>query len=261
MQGGKRLNNINKVSRVGGPLVSIITVVLNGKEFIEQTIKSVLEQSYNNIEYIIIDGGSTDGTIEIIQKYNDRIDLWISEKDGGIYFAMNKGIQYANGKMIGILNADDYYSIDAVKIMVESDRINEADIYHGDMFSVNSSGQEVRMIPDISLMKEKPSIFHPTCFVKKSVYEHVGVFNTDYLISSDYDFLLRCLERKYFFHYIPEVITTFRNGGSSASCYTNIEGYRIMKAHNTGYQNQVIWRAIKCYLKVFVKKIINLGKA
>ena len=101
------------------PLVSIITVSYNAEKTIEQTILSVLNQTYTNIEYIIIDGKSTDGTNEIIQKYKDKIAYYVSEKDSGIYNAMNKGIKAANGLLIGIVNSDDFYELDAVEINVK----------------------------------------------------------------------------------------------------------------------------------------------
>lgn len=239
------------------PLVSIITVVLNGEKHIEQTILSVLKQSYKNIEYIIIDGASSDNTINIIKKYESQISNWISEKDDGLYFAMNKGITLAKGEIIGILNADDYYYIDAVKHIVDAYLKKEDDVFYGDI-SLISNSSSIKMTPDLSKMNQQPSIFHPTCFVKKSVYNVIGKFDTTYTISADYDFLLRCIRNNYKFHYIPELITSFRVGGMSNSCYSNIEGYKIMKKHNTGYQNQVIWRGINCYVKTFIKKFLNL---
>jgi glycosyltransferase involved in cell wall biosynthesis len=113
-EGGLRINGKYKSGTREMPLVSIITVVLNGAKYIEQTIKSILDQNYANIEYIIVDGGSTDGTLEILKRYNDKIDYWVSERDKGIYFAMNKGISFAKGELIGILNADDFYLEGAV---------------------------------------------------------------------------------------------------------------------------------------------------
>lgn len=256
--GGIRLKGIDKQSRPGEPLVSIITVVLNGEKHLEQTICSVLEQDYPNLEYIIIDGGSTDGTLDIIGRYEDRIDLWQSEKDGGIYFAMNKGISLAKGELIGIINADDFYKPGAVRRVTGADAKRQASVYYGDMELVQAP--PLTMKPDVAKMNEMPSIFHPTCFVKRSVYEQAGAFDTRYKISADYDFLLRCLRKGYAFHYIPATLTAFRPGGMSASCASNIEGYRIMKTHQTGYHRSVVWRAVKCYVKTFVKKIIHLRK-
>jgi hypothetical protein len=109
-------------------------------------------------------------------------------------------------------------------------------------------------------MNEMPAIFHPTCFVRKSVYDKAGMFDTKYKISADYDFLLRCLKQNFSFHYIPEVFTCFRLGGMSTSCASNIEGYKIMKVHQTGHHQKIIFRGIKCYVKTFIKKVINLGR-
>lgn len=256
--GGTRLKGIEKQSCPGEPLVSIITVVLNGEKHLEQTICSVLEQDYKNIEYIIIDGGSTDSTPDIIKRYEDRIDLWQSGRDGGIYFAMNKGIALAKGELIGIINADDFYKPGAIRKVVEADAEHHASVYYGDMELVQEP--LLTMKPDITKMDEMPAIFHPTCFVKRSVYEQAGAFDTQYRISADYDFLLRCIRKGYAFHYVPATLTAFRPGGMSASCASNIEGYRIMKTHQTGYHRSVVWRAMKCYVKTFVKKIIHLRK-
>jgi glycosyltransferase involved in cell wall biosynthesis len=242
------------------PLISIITVVYNGAKHIEQTIFSVLNQSYNNIEYILIDGGSTDGTVDIIKRYESKIAHWESEKDNGIYFAMNKGISLAKGDLIGILNADDFYLPDTLAKVVETNKLYRADIYHGDMQYISESNNMLFIAkPDITKMNEMPAISHPTCFVRKSVYEKVGVFDTQYKISADYDFLLRCIRQNSSFYYIPAVLTCFRVGGMSSSCASNIEGYKIMKIHQTGHHRAVIIRGIKCYVKTFFKKIINLN--
>jgi glycosyltransferase involved in cell wall biosynthesis len=252
---------LHKKSEPDLPLVSIITVVYNGAKHIEQTINSVLSRSYKNIEYIIIDGGSTDGTVDIIKQYESKIDYWQSERDNGIYFAMNKGISLAKGELIGILNADDYYLPDTIAKIIEADKLNHADIYYGDMQYISEGGELLSAAkPDISKMNEMPAIFHPTCFVRKSVYDKAGMFDTQYKISSDYDFLLRCLKQNFSFHYIPDVLTCFRLGGMSGSCASNIEGYKIMKVHKTGHHREVIIRGIKCYVKTFIKKVINLGR-
>lgn len=257
MKGGARINNTGKRFSTNEILVSVITVVLNGEKHIEECILSVLNQSYKNIEYIIIDGKSSDNTINIIKKHENKIDYWHSETDGGIYYAMNKGIELANGEIIGILNADDYYLIDSIEKIVETHKIQNAGVYYGDMLLVNKEKKLV-LKPDISKMNQMPAIYHPTCFVTKKVYTNIGLFDTRFKISSDYEFLLRCIRKKIVFHYLPTTITAFRPGGMSASCASNIEGYKIMKMHQTGFHRQVIGRAIKCYIKTFLKKIIHL---
>ena len=112
--GGRRLKGIVRDGTPDRPLVSIVTVVYNGAATIERTIASVLGQSYPNIEYIIVDGGSTDGTLDILRAHEDRVDLWVSERDGGIYDAMNKGVALCTGEWVGLINADDWYVDDAV---------------------------------------------------------------------------------------------------------------------------------------------------
>ena len=256
MKGGLRTIGVEKKSEINFPLVTIITVVLNGGKYIEQTFKSVFNQSYSNIEYIVIDGGSKDNTIDIIEKHTNQIDYWQSESDKGLYFAMNKGISLAKGELIGILNADDYYDEQTVKLIVDAFTKTNADVFHGDILLITEN-DSVKMNSDFNKMMQQPSVFHPTCFVKKVVYDKIGSFDTQYKISADYDFLLRCIKHNYIFNYIPKVLCHFRPGGMSASCASNIEGYKIMKFHQTGYHKQVIWRTIKCYLKTFIKKVIN----
>jgi len=202
----------------------------------------------------VIDGGSKDSTIDIIKKHESQIDYWQSESDKGLYFAMNKGIGLAKGELIGILNADDYYNEDTVKIVVDAYLKTNADVFHGDIILVTDK-ESVKIKPDFNKMMQQPSIFHPTCFVKKMIYDEIGSFDTQYKISADYDFLLRCIKHNDIFNYIPEVLCHFRPGGMSASCASNIEGYKIMKLHQTGYHKQVIWRTIKCYLKTFIKNL------
>jgi len=118
VEGGLRTQGIYKKSSKSRPLVSIVTVVYNGEKYLEQTIRSVINQRYDNIEYIIIDGGSTDGTLDIVEKHEKMIDYWISEPDEGIFDAMNKGIKICRGELIGLINADDYYAPNAIERVV-----------------------------------------------------------------------------------------------------------------------------------------------
>lgn len=259
MTGGTRIKGIQRASRPGEPLVSVITVVRNGEKHIGETIRSVTEQSYRNIEYIVVDGASADGTVQILENYNDKIDYWVSEPDKGIYDAMNKGIALAKGEIIGILNADDYYLPGAIEKVVQADKQSGAGLFYGDMLHLGPRDPNgTRLKPDIKKMNEMPAIYHPTCFVKKSVYERIGTFDTRFKISSDYEFLLRCIRKDVKFCYVDEILTAFRAGGMSASCASNIEGYKIMKMHRTGHHRAVIWRGIRCYAKTFLKKILFL---
>ena len=144
---GKPLNQIEKHTQEGGtrnrgelkrsvsnqPLISIITVVRNGEVHLEEAIKSVLNQSYGNIEYVVIDGNSTDSTLDIIRKYEDRIDYWISEPDKGISDAFNKGIALCKGEWIGIINADDWYELDTFNNIIQQAKASNSSVIYGNM--------------------------------------------------------------------------------------------------------------------------------
>ena len=199
------------------PLVSIITVVYNGASTIEQTIQSVINQTYKNIEYIIIDGASNDGTQDIISKYNDNIALFVSEKDNGIYDAMNKGIGLANGEIIGIINSDDWYETDAVENTVKAfSKSTSISVVYGDINLVESNG-EIRkhnQVPFAHLSYEM-SVSHPATFVKRSVYEKYGHFDISYKIASDFDLMNRFYNNRLQFAHVRRIISNFRLSGIS----------------------------------------------
>jgi glycosyltransferase len=225
--------------------VSIITAVFNSKPHIETCMRSVLSQTYRNIEYIIIDGGSTDGTIEIIKKYGNKVTKWISEPDNGIYDAMNKGIRKASGDVIGILNADDIYANDKVIEKVADMFIqNEVDSCYGDLLYVDKNNTD-KIIRYWKSQPYRDVLFkrgwmppHPTFFVKKEVYEKYGYFNADFKIASDYELMLRFLEKhKISTFYIPEVLIKMRLGGMSNRSLKNLfikssEDYRAWKVND-----------------------------
>ena len=207
--------------------ISIITVCYNSEETISDTIQSVLSQDYKDVEYIIVDGKSTDRTLEIIQSIKSRIKL-ISEKDRGIYDAMNKGINIASGDVIGILNADDVYKNSQVLTAVMDAFKANVSIVYGDI--------EYVKYDDLSkvVRKWKAGVFrsgkfkwgwmppHPGFFVKKSCYESFGLFNLNLSTSADYELMLRMLEVHHLScNYIPETITSMRVGGASNSSLKN----------------------------------------
>lgn len=222
------------------PLFSIITVVYNGAKHLEQSLCSILDQQYPNIEYIVIDGGSTDGTVDIIKQYEDRLSYWVSEPDQGIYNAMNKGLAKATGAYVAILNADDYSMPNTLQTVAHQFETTGADIIYGKLQKcrVFEDREYFRIEePDLSRMKETMSIFHPSTFVKLEVYEKVGNFNEAYRLSADYDFLLRAFLAEHSFAYCPEPLTTFRVGGATTTdCRSYEEGYQILCDHNTGHQ-------------------------
>jgi len=218
-------------------LVSIITVCYNSEATVEDTVKSVLSQSYTNWEHIIVDGGSTDRTVEIIKsyqkQYGERLRVYVGP-DKGIYDAMNKGIGYAKGEVIGIINSDDWYEPDALSEVIEKylkcgdrmaimsggvNRINGGVILYTQHFKHVSGSDFKRNLP----------LQHPGVFVSKSVYESLGGFDLTFRVAADYDFLWRCYDsNRVIFILLDNVVSNMREGG--ASDVFSIKGiYRIAK--------------------------------
>jgi glycosyltransferase involved in cell wall biosynthesis len=225
-EGGLRKKGYYKKSFTDKPLISIVTVVLNDKEHIEETILSVLTQKYDNIEYIIIDGGSSDGTLEIIKKYNESIDYWISEKDQGISDAFNKGIICTLGELVGIINSGDYYESEVFNYVVyyyiQNYSLKEFVLY-GKTFKINLSMQKLEKKDNSSGWAIRVPFSHCSSFTTRAFYKKYGLFDLSYKIAMDVDLLMRGLKEA---HYIqmPYFIATQRDGGLSDK--NRIEGYR-----------------------------------
>ena len=205
--------------------VSIITVCFNSAKTIEDTINSVLNQDYLDIEYIVIDGGSNDGTQDIIKKYHENIASWVSEPDLSMYDAMNKGIARATGEIIGILNSDDVYiSTQVVSQLIKAMNDAKADIVFADLILVDPNNLN-KVLRYYDSGRFKPSRFrwgwmpaHPTVFVKKKYYDKVGPFALDYEIAADYEMLIRILAiEKAPFAYLPKAVVRMRAGGASTA--------------------------------------------
>lgn len=199
--------------------ISIITVCFNSEKTIEQTIKSILNQSYGmeNIEYIIIDGKSTDRTVEIVNKYRDKIAYFVSEQDNGIYDAMNKGISAATGEIIGLLNSDDWYEPKALEYVTRCFEEQDTDIVYGEVKMVGEDGTiyDVKKVDPLTCAWFMMPIWHPAMFVKKTVYQENGMFDTKFKISADYEYVLRCYSNGVKFRYLDENLTYFRFTGVS----------------------------------------------
>ena len=205
--------------------VSIITVSFNSAKTIADTIDSVLSQDFPEIEYIIVDGGSTDGTVDIIRQNENRISQWISEKDQGMYDAMNKGIAMATGDVIGILNSDDVYmNSHVISDLMHLMQSQNTEVVFADLILVDSSNQN-KVIRYYDSGRFHPSKFkfgwmpaHPTVFVKRELYQRVGKFSTTYQIAADYEMLIRMLAiEKASYAYYPKPVVRMRLGGASTS--------------------------------------------
>lgn len=211
--------------------VSIITVVYNNEQFIAGAIESVLSQSYSNIEYIIIDGGSTDKTVEIIERYKGRIQKIVSEKDNGLYDAMNKGIALATGDVIGILNSDDiYYHDKVIEEIVELFKADTgADAVYGNL--VYCEKADITKVVRRWITRPHYKTFfedgeippHPGLFVKKSIYDLVGGYNLSFKIAADYEFMIRAFRANRFkLIFINKFLVRMRMGGASNKSIRNI---------------------------------------
>lgn len=217
---------------------SIITVCFNSEKTIKYTFDSLLKQSYKDFEYIIIDGGSNDGTLSIIQEYSNKFKFrniefkWISEPDNGIYDAMNKGLKMSQGDIIGIINSDDKYMPWTLEVVNETSLKNpDIDVYHGLLRHVNN-GELTRITGTSSNNLYKHMIEHPTCFVKSNVYKNNGGFDLQYLYASDYDFMIRLKINNYKFYLIEQVLAQFSENGAGNSWISIKEAINIKRKYN-----------------------------
>ncbi|MFK8038312.1 MAG: glycosyltransferase family 2 protein [Crocinitomicaceae bacterium] len=211
------------------PRISIITVAYNAETFIENTIQSVVSQSYDNIEYIIVDGLSTDSTLDICKRYSENISIMISEPDKGLYDAMNKGVEAATGEIVGILNADDFYNTDDVieKVATAFDD-SSIDCSYGDLVYVDPINTSKVVRKWIS-GKYKKNAFkkgwmppHPTFFLRKKKYDQYGTYNLKLKSAADYELMLRMIHKVGLkSKYINEVLVRMRIGGVSNSSFKN----------------------------------------
>lgn len=241
--------------------VSVITVVYNNRDTVADAIESVLRQDYPDIEYVLVDGGSTDGTLDVIRGYGDRIAQVVSEPDEGLYDAMNKGVQLASGDVIGILNSDDIYAHSGVMSAVaEAMQREEADCAYGDLVYVahDNLEQVVRYWRAGSYERRKwrwgwmPP--HPTFFARREVYETCGLYDLRLRSAADYEFMLRAMY-KYQARpvYVPETLVKMRTGGQSNASLGNrvrahLEDRRAWKMN--GYRAGALRLMLKPLLKV-----------
>jgi glycosyltransferase involved in cell wall biosynthesis len=248
------------------PLVSIVTVVFNGATTLERTLQSVLAQSYPHIEYIIVDGGSTDGTLDLLRRHEDRLDLWVSERDKGIYDAMNKGIALSTGDWVALINADDWYEVGTIARVMEvvKDR-PDINIVHGDIWIHYPNGHRKIKRAKLNgfLLKYWEMVLnHPTFFVRRGYYAG-RPFDAMLKVSGDHKWTLRAwLEDRRQFLYLPEVLANFTAGGASMSVSLKRvleEGRRIAHDLGMGPVETLIGQATRVVLYVpqYLKLLFN----
>lgn len=243
--------------------VSVITVCLNAKELIEDTILSVLNQSFTDIEYIVIDAVSTDGTLDIINQYRDRIDCLISERDAGIYDAMNKAVQLASGQIVYFLNAGDLFSDnDVIKNVVDFFNSNQVDVVYGkidflqippnlsssirsDLWKYNTPFNSRRQFLGRRMSQQN-------FFTKKEVFKRVGLFNVQYFINADFDWFLRALNKRVSLVFMDREFCLLSFGGASYQCRYNVlfnKIYIVFKNSNIYDFSYFMWHGILSMIK------------
>lgn len=243
------------------PFLSVITVCYNAIETLPQTVESVAGQSDNDLEHIVIDGGSTDGSVDFLRQLNLPHLSWISEKDNGIYNAMNKGVQMARGKMVAFLNADDCYFPHTLRT-VRNAWQHDTDIVYGDLRKerfLNNRWFHRLEKPNLELMPQTMGIFHPATFIRRELFDQLGGYDEQYRLSADYEWLLRAFLSKAKFQYIPQPLAIFRVGGASTmDCRSYEEGLQILRQHQTGYDKQMEKLVRQCRKKVLSLRLIHL---
>lgn len=236
---------------------SVITVCYNSEKTIEKTLKSVLAQTYQNFEYIIIDGKSTDGTMEIIKRYEPEFGdklRYVSEKDNGIYDAMNKGIAMATGELVGIVNSDDYYEPDALENILKAYEGYEYSIVYGMLRKV-IGGKEVSVYFNHDEFLDKNMITHPTCFVSKKLYDDFGMYSMDYRYSADYEFMLRMKRNeKVRFFRTYDIISNFSIDGASSSIRAYEDTMKLKREYNLMSKKEYKLQMLKCKVSKLLRR-------
>lgn len=257
LQGGLRTKGIIKHSSSVKPLISVITVVLNGDKYLEKAILSITEQTYDNIEYIIIDGGSKDGTLDIIKKYEGLIDFWISEKDSGIYNAMNKGITLSKGDYVGFVGSDDYLYPNTLGELANIVKKKTIDYTVGAVDIVNDNEKIIEKILVLPNFLDKSRFIfdmathHLSFYVSRRIIDKVGNFDEAFNIRSDYDMSINVISAsKNYFNFV-ESVGGFREGGISGSYQSYFESYNILRKHDISVLKCIL-NILPSLIKVFV---------
>lgn len=245
--------------------ISIITPVYNSEKTLERTILSVINQTPSSeLEYIIIDGGSIDKTLEIIQKYSTRINIVVSERDKGTYHAMNKGISLATGDIIGIINSDDWYNDGALKIVEQVLRKNQDNsIVHSPVKNYLAGQYLSTFIPGkLENLPFKFTVAHPSCFVKKEVYDSIGLFDLSYPMAADYDFIFRAYTLGYKFQVIDTPLASFSLDGTTGKLTNKLkliqESWRVSLKFVEKTPSNIKSKHRNFYINWFLRELVSL---
>jgi glycosyltransferase involved in cell wall biosynthesis len=264
LEGGRSLKNKSRRPEPVRPLVSVITVVLNARNLVARTVSSVRAQTYDNIEYIIIDGGSDDGTVEELQRLEESIDRWTSEPDNGIAEAFNKGLSLANGEIVGILNAGDVYEPRAISAIVEAYGAQpETDVACGAIRLTERGVAPLVCLPSPSRLELETAVYHPAVFVRRAAYQRFGYFNEAYRFAMDYELLLRFRKAGAVFQVLTEVLATMDlTGISGAHWYRGLSEVRRARAVYFSSGNVLFHhvRAVLMNLLARGLRIVGLGR-
>ena len=244
------------------PLISVITVVFNAEKTLAATLASVCQQDYPYLEYIVIDGASTDQTLNIITQYDDHLSHWRSEPDIGLYDAMNKGIALSHGHLIALLNAGDYFEPGALATLARHwPRVPAGGILTANCrLLLNHPPHSIveRGIPERLPLKMIP---HASVFVSRSVYEQWGLFDLTFKITSDFEFLNRCWYQKVPFHFIEQVLTTVSPRGVSGNYYqTELDCLRVRLRYKSAPWLKIIGISTLSWLTITVHLILAWGR-
>lgn len=219
------------------PLISVISVVFNGRDYIERTIESIASQKTELVEYIIIDGGSSDGTVDIIFSRGDVIDHYVSEPDKGIYFAMNKGANIARGEYLSFLNASDIYYPKTLDLIVSVIKKKNIDYISAPVDIVNSSEKILSTLHPIKNFKYKEGSYmqmpapHMSVFLKKNIFHELGGYDLSFKLSSDFDLLLRLAKKDIKPFVLKNSVGAFMLGGASGSYKIHFDNFKVLKKH------------------------------
>lgn len=243
---------------MSNPLISVITVSFNSAQTIAKTLDSLKEQTCRDFESIVIDGNSTDGTQDIVQSFDDLVRQFVSEPDKGIYDAMNKGIDLATGRYISFLNSDDRYPNHTIQTILDIN--SDRDILYGNMIKERKLNGKIytrKVKPDLSSMEQTMSVFHPSIFVRRELFNQLGKFSLKYSLAADYHWVLKAYLQGIRFEYIDSPLAIFSVGGvSNFTCASYKEAAEIQKELGLPHE-AMLNQHLHCKRKMIRNRLIS----